>query len=867
MGKNTRIDGISANFNKLSKYEKYEYVSKLINEDFGLSIELLDRALNDYEKLGYYIQVENQSKLNFLKQNQKYFEKLSKSNGTSTFKRSNLNIGIIADEFLYNSFKDIATLKYISMKDLEVDENLDFIIVASTWNGIDRSWKGVASPNSHKRDKLIKLINDYKNLGKRVVFYSKEDPVNYELFKDIAKECDVIFTSADEVKGKYIEYCNNNNVHTLQFGINPHYHNPIGTFNTMFEPKKDEVIFAGSWTEKYPERNKDFLDIVEGILESDIELTIIDRNLKLQLPRYQFPEKLIPNLAPPVSHQDLMDLHKIYRWAINVNSVKNSNSMFANRIFELQAFGNLLISNFSVGVNNQFPNVFIANSSKDSQMILTKYNETILRDIQAKSIRNVMRNNTTYHRLDEIFDCLDIPKIQKEPSILVLVDEMTTEVLKSFNRQLNVDCTIKSVDEKIDLNSFDFVTYMNSEIQYEEYYLEDLISAFNYTDVDFVTKNDEYNIHEYVDNYETKYKTMFKASAIGESNIPKTTKNGYCLNETEIFNDYFVKTKEPEFSVIVPIYNNGEYLEEKCFKSLLRSSVFEKMEIIFVDDGSDDKNTINIISRLRRRYPNIKHYAFEKGSGSASRPRNKGIELATTELITYLDPDNEAVGDGYAKLLESIKNNKDVDLVVGNILKEDAEGQKKFRYYWTAKKYNSNNDLITNTKDFMRNSGLRAQSIQAMIVRKNLLINNQIKMVEGAVGQDTLFFQEVVLAARKFLVIDEYIHVYYAAVTGSVTNSVSKTLFEKYMILEKVRLQFLIENNLIETYMNERFNFYVKFWYLPRLRKVKVDEKEDAINSFLEIYELYSEFERPVDAELNNEIESLIGELNDTNKL
>ena len=132
MGKKTRIDGISAHFNKLSKYEKYEYVSKLINEDFGLSIELLDRALNDDEKLGYYIQVENQSKLNFLKQNQKYFEKLSKSNGTSTFKRSNLNIGIIADEFLYNSFKDIATLKYISMKDLEVDENLDFSISAKS---------------------------------------------------------------------------------------------------------------------------------------------------------------------------------------------------------------------------------------------------------------------------------------------------------------------------------------------------------------------------------------------------------------------------------------------------------------------------------------------------------------------------------------------------------------------------------------------------------------------------------------------------------------------------------------------------------------------------------------------------------------
>ena len=49
-----------------------------------------------------------------------------------------------------------------------------------------------------------------------------------------------------------------------------------------------------------------------------------------------------------------MNTHRLFRWAINVNSVKYSETMFANRVYELQAMGNLLLTNYSMGVNNKF---------------------------------------------------------------------------------------------------------------------------------------------------------------------------------------------------------------------------------------------------------------------------------------------------------------------------------------------------------------------------------------------------------------------------------------------------------------------------------------------------------------------------------
>ena len=97
------------------------------------------------------------------------------------------------------------------------------------------------------------------------------------------------------------------------------------------------------------------------------------------------------------------------------------------------------------------------------------------------------------------------------------------------------------------------------------------------------------------------------------------------------------------------------------------------MEIIIVDDGSTDNYTPMIVNRLVRENNNVKAYFYnDGGSGSASRPRNKGYELSTAPFITYLDPDNEAINDGYYHLYKEIEN-KEVDLVVGNMVKLDTK--------------------------------------------------------------------------------------------------------------------------------------------------------------------------------------------------
>src|SRR5699024_9128910 len=276
--------------------------------------------------------------------------------------------------------------------------------------------------------------------------------------------------------------------------------------------------------------------------------------------------------------------------------------------------------------------------------------------------------------------------------------------------------------------------------------------------------------------------------------------------------------QDKKLSVIVPIHNNGKYLKYKCFSSLKRLKCFNDLEIIFVDDGSTDNETLRIIEDIRSTHEII-YKRFETGSGSASRPRNEGVYLATTNLITYLDPDNEAVDDGYSILLDEIHSDPELDMVVGDIIREDNEKRNAIRYSTKIRRA-LNSDVITDTRNALIKTNLTVQSIQGLIVKKNIITENNISMVEAAAGQDTLYFQQLLLHCSKVKVVDHMIHSYYAFVEGSITNTVTHKFFEKFYKVEQERIKFLVEENLIEEYMNVKFNFYLRNWYFKKYEQV-----------------------------------------------
>lgn len=89
-------------------------------------------------------------------------------------------------------------------------------------------------------------------------------------------------------------------------------------------------------------------------------------------------------------------------------------------------------------------------------------------------------------------------------------------------------------------------------------------------------------------------------------------------------------------SVVIPVHSR-EHLIARAVDSVATQSLAVR-EIIVVDDASTD-HTADVVDGLARSLSNLTLIRLEKNSG-ASRARNAGIEVATGDLVAFLDSDD-----------------------------------------------------------------------------------------------------------------------------------------------------------------------------------------------------------------------------------
>lgn len=788
-------------------------------------------------------------------------EAMPDSNGSRYYKPLDKTIGWITDPFAYDAYFGSAPSVLLTPDEWEEQiEQIDVLFVVTGWRGFNEEWRGFAIPGSEKQELICNIVEICNKRGIPTVFYSKEDPVSYERYIKIAKLCKYVFTSAVEKVEDYLQDCGHDRVSCLNFGMNPHLHNPIGMKKY---PKRSEVVFAGSWYDKYPVRCADTEILFNGVLDSGRFLRIISRNSDITNGKYRFPDKYLPFLAPAIEHRCLQKVHKLHDWAINLNSVKDSQTMFAARLYELMASGNLLLSNYSLGANSRLPLAFLCQDSKEIPDILNCLTPEEIYEHQIAGVRFAYKGNTCYERLQYIMSALDEgTEISRKVAVVVAEDDDEAKLM--FEHQSYPDKEMVTEDElKSNYDQFDMVAFFRSGSYYGDFYLEDMINAFKYTDSDYVTKAAYYDgekyiygaEHDYVSEMPDKYRTVFWSEAFTANNLLEmqgsvSLPNGYSIDHF-MYNEKILPEalteEKPLLSVIVPIYNNGIHLYGKCFSSLRRSSIFRQMEIILVDDGSTDNYTPAVIRSLAHAYPNVRTYFYEEGgSGSASRPRNKGVEMATADYITFLDPDNEAVNDAYAKML-SVAQEEDRELVLGEIDRFDTvEKRWKLGY---ALKLIYNSDEVAGGKDFIEKLSFRAMSIQAMVIKKSFLASTGIRQVEGAIGQDTLFAWQLFYYAQQIKYVPVVAHIYYAGRDNSVLNDVTVRFFEKYLLLEKERVAWLRETGLLKSYNEIRFAYYFNGLYLRKLASVAEENKQRCIDILREIVKMYE-----VDGKIDDEV-------------
>ncbi|MBC5992312.1 glycosyltransferase [Pontibacter cellulosilyticus] len=111
-------------------------------------------------------------------------------------------------------------------------------------------------------------------------------------------------------------------------------------------------------------------------------------------------------------------------------------------------------------------------------------------------------------------------------------------------------------------------------------------------------------------------------------------------------------------SVVVPFYNMGKFINETV-ESIL-SSKHKEIEIIIVDDGSDDQQSLSVLKSLSSKENIIVSSQVNSGLAEA---RNTGARLAKGRFLAFLDADDVVDPEYYARAISILTRKANVHFV------------------------------------------------------------------------------------------------------------------------------------------------------------------------------------------------------------
>lgn len=219
-----------------------------------------------------------------------------------------------------------------------------------------------------------------------------------------------------------------------------------------------------------------------------------------------------------------------------------------------------------------------------------------------------------------------------------------------------------------------------------------------------------------------------------------------------------------KLSVIIPMYNSSEFIEEAVNSVLVQKDI--DIEVIVVDDGSTD----NSCSKLAKYGNEI--CLLHKENGGASSARNFGLRKCTGEYVMFLDADDYIddcnICSRCIKLLN--KNGYDFSMFRLKYLNNETKSIIRLPNYPTSIRTVSDSSRII---EILVRNGIFPASPCFKILKKSFLLKNNLFFEEGVVAEDIEWFVRVLISSNSFGVLDDDAYVYRKGINTSVTGGMT----------------------------------------------------------------------------------------------
>ncbi len=342
-------------------------------------------------------------------------------------RRPDLCVAAVTDEFSWRAWQyeaELFTFTPKTWREALEQRKPDLLLVESAWSGLNDSWY-FQIRDLGQRGEVIKyyaipeIIAWCRANDVPTVFYNKEDPPNFDVFVEAAKQFDYVFTSDADCIPDYRKHVGHERVFALPFAAQPRIHNPI-----MTGTRTGSVCFAGTW---YAHRHFARQDAALKVLRPglDYDLHIFDRMANNDNPNFRWPDEFLPAVRGALPYAQMLAAYKRYKVFLNINSVTTSPTMFARRVFELLACGTPVISAYSEGIKRQLGEDIVCLS--ENEQTTREHLERLLSDdeyrerLSLRGQRKVFSEHTYTQRLQTILDAIGIKHAPASRPLMTMV--------------------------------------------------------------------------------------------------------------------------------------------------------------------------------------------------------------------------------------------------------------------------------------------------------------------------------------------------------------------------------------------------------------------------------------------------------------
>ena len=244
-----------------------------------------------------------------------------------------------------------------------------------------------------------------------------------------------------------------------------------------------------------------------------------------------------------------------------------------------------------------------------------------------------------------------------------------------------------------------------------------------------------------------------------------------------------------EVSVILPVYNGEKYLDTALY-SLVNQSLGNSLEIIIVNDGSEDDSQ-RIINDYVKRYQDRITSIVTRNYGAA-HARNVGLSVARGEYIGFVDCDDLVDLTMFEKLFRLAKE-ENADISTCGYFRVDGMDIQRRDY---VQRNCFGYQLLKAPSLLHRN----VPYIWNKLFRRGFIENNNFKFDESlAIYEDLLFTYKCFLKANKVVRVSETLYTYNFTRSGSLTFLFSEKRFQLFSAFEKLILFYKEESAFFQT--------------------------------------------------------------------